>query len=81
MKHRDLHARFELRLNLEALRAFNVLQIDAAKGGLQRSDGLDHAFDRVGGDFDVEYVDAGKLLEQNRLALHYRLGGQRADIA
>jgi hypothetical protein len=30
---------------------------------------------------DVEAVDVGEFLEQNRLALHHRLGGQRADIA
>ena len=32
-------------------------------------------------DFDIEDVDAGEFLEQNRLALHHRLGGQRADSA
>jgi hypothetical protein len=32
-------------------------------------------------DLDVEHVDAGELLEQDRLALHHRLGGERADIA
>ena len=31
--------------------------------------------------FDIKYVDTGKLLEQNALALHHRLTGQRADIA
>ena len=32
-------------------------------------------------DLDVEDVDAGEFLEQDRLAFHHRLGGQRADIA
>ena len=32
-------------------------------------------------DLDVEDVDAGELLEQDRLAFHYRLAGQRPDIA
>ena len=32
-------------------------------------------------DLDVEDVDAGELLEQDRLALHHGLGGERADIA
>ena len=32
-------------------------------------------------DLDVEHVDAGELLEQDGLALHHRLAGQRADIA
>ena len=35
----------------------------------------------VGVDLDVEHVDAGELLEQDGLALHHRLAGQRADIA
>ena len=81
MEHRDLHARLELRLDLEALRALDVLEIDAAEGRLQRRHRLDHALDGVGGDFDVEHVDAGEFLEQDRLALHHRLAGQRADIA
>src|ERR1700682_2016706 len=81
VEYRDLHALLELRLDLEALRPLDVLQIDAAKGRLQRCNRLDHALDGVGGDFDVEHVDAGELLEQDRLALHDRLGGQWADIA
>ena len=32
-------------------------------------------------DLDVEHVDAGELLEQDALAFHHRLGGQRADVA
>ena len=32
-------------------------------------------------DFDVKHVNAGKLLEQHRLAFHHRLGRQRADVA
>ena len=32
-------------------------------------------------DLDIEDVDAGEFLEQDRLALHHRLGGERADRA
>jgi hypothetical protein len=32
-------------------------------------------------DLDVEHVDAGELLEEDGLALHHRLAGQRADGA
>ena len=32
-------------------------------------------------DLDVEDVDAGELLEQDALAFHHRLGGERADVA
>ena len=81
VEHRDLHPLLELRLDLEAFRPLDVLEIDAAEGRLQRGHRLDHALDGVGGDLDVEHVDAGEFLEQHRLAFHHRLGGQRADIA
>ena len=81
MKYRDLHALFELRLNLETLRALDILKIDAAEGRLQRGHCLDDPFDRVRRYLDVEHVDASKFLEQNGLALHDRLRRQRADIA
>ena len=42
---------------------------------------LDHALDVRRVDLDVEHVDAGEFLEQDRLAFHHRLGGQRPDIA
>ncbi len=35
----------------------------------------------LGGNLDVEHVDTGEFLEQNRLALHDRLGGKRPDVA
>ena len=35
----------------------------------------------VRGDLDVEHVDAGEFLEQDRLAFHHRLAGERADVA
>ena len=68
-------------LDLEALGRLDVLEIDAAEGGLERGDGLDQLV-RVGlVDLDVEHVDPGELLEQAALALHHRLAGDRADIA
>ncbi len=81
MEHRDLHARLEPRFDLEALRRLDVLEIDAAERRLERGDDLDHALDLLGRDLDVEHVDAGEFLEQDRLALHHRLAGERADVA
>ena len=81
MKNRDFHPGFQLRLDLETFRTLDVLEIDAAEGRFQRRHGLDHALDGIGGDFNVEHVDAGELLEQDRLALHHRLRCQRTDIA
>ncbi len=81
VKHRNLHPRAQCALDVEALRRLDVFQVDAAECGLERSDDFDQ-FVRVELiDFDVEHIDAGKFLEQNRLAFHHRLGGQRADRA
>lgn len=81
VKHRDFHPFLQLRLDLETFRPADVLEIDAAEGRLKCCHRLNHPLDRVGGDFDVEHIDAGELLEQDRLALHHGLGGERADIA
>ena len=35
----------------------------------------------VGVELDVDGVDVGEALEEDRLALHHRLGGQRAEVA
>ncbi|OIQ70584.1 hypothetical protein GALL_478020 [mine drainage metagenome] len=81
MKHRNFHARLELRLDLEALRTLDILEIDATEGRFQRRHGLDHALDGIGRDFNVEDVDPCEFLEQDRLAFHDRLRRQRTDIA
>ena len=81
VENRDLHARLQPRLHLEAFRRLDVLQIDAAEGRLQRRHHVDDAVDLLGVDLDVEHVDPGEFLEQHRLAFHDRLAGQRADIA
>ena len=69
-------------LDLEARRGGDVLEVDAAE---DRGDALDGLDDLLGGLLDVEAdregVDAGELLEQQRLALHHRQGGLGADVA
>ena len=81
VEHRNAHAGLRLLLDLEALRPLDVLEIDAAESRLQRDDDVDEPVDVGLGDLDVEHVDAGEFLEQNRLALHHRLAGERADRA
>jgi hypothetical protein len=81
VKYRDLHARLQLRLNLETLGTPDVLQVDAAERRLQCGHGLNHTLDGISRDFNVEHVDAREFLEQDRLALHHGLRRQRADIA
>ena len=81
VEDRDLHALAQLRLDVEALRRLDVLEVDAAEGRLHARDGLDQRVGVVFGQFDVEHVDTGELLEQAGLAFHHRLAGQRADVA
>ena len=81
MEHRDFHARLELVFDLEAFGRLEILQVDAAEGRLQRRDHRDHVIAIVRVDLDVEHVDAGEFLEQDRLAFHHRLAGERADVA
>jgi hypothetical protein len=81
VEHRNLHPGLQLLLDLEALRALDVLKVDPAERRLQRRNRFHHALDGVGCYFDIEHVDAGELLEQDRLAFHHRLGRERADIA
>ena len=51
------------------------------KVGSSAATTVDHVIDVVRVDLDVEHVDAGEFLEQDRLAFHHRLAGERADIA
>jgi hypothetical protein len=81
VEKRDVHALAQFALDDETFRRLDVLEIDGAEGGFQGRDDVHH-LDRIGlVDLDVEGVDAGEFLEQDRLALHHRLGGQGADGA
>ena len=81
VEDRNVHPRAELALDLEAFGGLDVLQVDGAEGGLQGGDDLDQRSGSRLLDLDVEDVDAGEFLEEDRLALHHRLRGERADIA
>ena len=81
VEDRDRHAALQPLLDLEALRRLDVLEVDAAEGRLERRHHLDEPVDVLLGHLDVEHVDAGELLEQDGLALHHGLRGERADVA
>ena len=81
VEHGDVQLPLQGLLDLEALGALDVLQIDAAKGGRNGLAGSNDAGSVVGVDADGEGVHAAKLLEQHGLALHDRQTGLRADIA
>ena len=77
----NAHAGLRLLLDLETFGTLDVLKIDSAKGRLERDDDVDQLVDVQFRDLNVEDIDAGEFLEQNRLAFHHRLGGERADSA
>ena len=81
MEYGNFHALPQRALDVETFRGLDVLKVDPPEGRLQARHDLDQ-FVRVAlVDLDVEHVDAGKFLEQTGLSLHYRLAGQRPDIA
>src|SRR3990167_2253075 len=67
--------------DFKALRGLDVFQVDAAEGDRDTAYGVDKGLRALGLDFDVEYIDTGKALEQHAFTFHYRLGSQRAKIA
>ena len=81
VEHGDVQLPLQGLLDLEALGALDILQIDAAKGGRNGLAGSNDAGSVVGVDADGEGIHAAELLEQHRLALHDRQTGLRADIA
>jgi hypothetical protein len=81
MEHRYLQPSAQLAFDIEALRCLDVLEVDAAERRFQRRDDFDEPVRVELIEFDVENIDAGKLLEQHRLTLHDGLGGQRTNVA
>ncbi len=81
MEDRDVHALFQLLLDLEALRGLDVLQVDPAKGRFEEPADL---YDLIGVfrvDLYIEHIDVGKTLEEDSLPFHDRLARQCPDIA
>jgi hypothetical protein len=81
VEHRDVEQLLQLGLDAEALGALDVLEVDAAEGDADVLDDGDDLVGIGGRDLDVDGVDVGEALEEHPLALHHRLGGQRAEIA
>ena len=81
VEHRNVHALLQPRLDLETLRRLDVFQVDAAEGRLKRRHHVAEALHVELVDLEVEDIDAGELLEQDRLALHHRLRRLGPDVA
>jgi hypothetical protein len=77
----DVHALAQRVLDREARGCADVLEVDAAEGGLHRRDRLDERVGVVEVELDVEHVDVGEPLEQHALALHHRLRCTGTDVA
>ncbi len=81
VKDGDVHPLAAQLFDDETVGRLDVFQVDRAEGRLQRADDIGQLFGVGFVQLDVETVDIGEFLEQDRLAFHHRLGGQRADIA
>ena len=81
VEHRNVAALDQRLLYLEALGSLDVFQVDAAEGVGDGGHGVDELLAGLVLHLDVDGVDAGEALEQQGLALHHRLGGQRPQIA
>jgi hypothetical protein len=65
----------------EAVGGLDILKVHRAEGGFEGADDF-RQLDRVGFvHLDVEAVNVGEFLEEDGLALHHRLTGQRPDVA
>ena len=81
MHDRNLHPLFQGLLNDEAFWGGNIFQINAAKARLHQRDGVDKGFGVFGVQFNVDRINIGKAFEENCLAFHHRLRGERTQIA
>ena len=77
----DIQLLFQAGFDFETLGRLYILEVDTAEGRRYGLDGLDKLVGVFFVDFNIEYVDAGKYLEQQSFALHYRLAGQSTDVA
>ena len=81
VEDRNIHALAQFLLNVEALRGFNIFEVNAAKRGFQGRNHIDKFIRIEFIHFDVENINPGEFLKQNAFAFHYRLTGQRANVA
>ena len=81
VKDRNVEKLAQPLLDDEAFRRLDVLEIDAAPALAEQLHAIDEFVGIFGRDFEIDRIDVGKALEQDRLAFHHRLCRQRAAIA
>jgi len=72
VKHRNVQFLAQARLDLEAARRRDVLQVDPSKSRSDRANSRHDLVDVLRGQADRKRVDTAELLEQHGLAFHYR---------
>ena len=81
VEHGDVELLAQARLDVEALRRLDILEVDAAE---RRRHELDRAHDLIDVlriEADGHGIDAREALEEDRLAFHDGQAGARADVA
>ena len=73
MEDRNLEPFAQLLLDDETFRRLDIFKIDAAKGRCQHGHRLDELIGVLGVNLEVDTINVGEFLEQDRLAFHYRL--------
>src|SRR5271169_2418481 len=81
MEHRNVQQLAQPFFDDEALRRLDVFEIDPAEGRMQVAHAIDEFVDVAGVDLKIYRIDIGKAFEECRLALHYRLSGERTEVA
>ena len=81
VKHRNFHPFAELLFDDETFRRLDILEIDTAKAWFQHGDRLNEFFGVPCVQLEVDTINVGKFLEQDRLALHHRFRGGGTDVA
>ena len=80
VEDRDVETFLQRVLDGEARRCGDVLEVDAPEGRGDSLDGLDDLLGVLRVEADRETVNAGELLEQQRLTLHHRHGCFGTDV-
>ena len=81
MEHRDIEQFAQPLLDDEALGRLDVLEVDAAPAFAEQLHAIDDLVGVLGVHLEVDGIDVGKALEQDRLALHHGLRRERAAVA
>src|SRR5581483_9229999 len=81
MEDGDVHLLLQTIFDLEAFGRGDVLEIDAAERRLERLDCIDEELRVARRELEIEDVDVGESLEENRLPFHDGLARRRSDVA